>query len=154
MANVFQVTSGGTFYDSDVYAAASGSLYQGRLVKKASGSTVSPTSSGDTPCGFAYGLRYGVYRPTTALFADGEAMAYVWGLGYCIASADLFMSGSVATAGQTCYAGDNGQMTVTAASNKKVGVCDRVVSYNLMTGGTGSAQSVSVIRFDISPFGV
>jgi hypothetical protein len=153
-AVVFQVPSGGIFFDNKIYAAASGSIVPGRLVKKASGSTVSPTSSGDTPCGFAFGLRYKVYGPTTSLFADGEELTYVWGLGYCLASVDFFMGGSLPAAAAVVYAGDNGMMTATAASNKKVGVVERVTTRNEAVGGTGSSQSLALIRFDISPYGV
>jgi hypothetical protein len=150
---VFQWLSGGLAYDKKIYAAASGSIVPGRLVKKASGSTVSPTSSGDTPCGFAWGLRYKPYAPTTKQFSDGEELAYLWGMGYVMASSDFFMGGTLPSAGNTLYAGDNGMMTTTAGSNKKVGVCERVDTRTEAVGGVGSSQSVALVRFDINPYG-
>jgi len=152
MANVFQVTKGGLFDDKEIYTA-SGSIYPGRLIKYASGSTVTFCGSGDVPMGFAYGLRSSVYTPTSNEFANGEACSFVWGMGTCLASSDLFMGATLATANQTVYAGDNGQMTTTAGSNKKVGVCEAVDVRITATGGTGGTQSLSRIRFDINPYG-
>lgn len=152
--SVFQVTNGGIFFDNKIYAAASGSIVPGRLVKKASGSTVTPTVGADIPCGFAYGLRYKVYTPLTRQFADGEELTYVWGRGYCLASADYFVGGALPAAAALVYAGNNGMMTATAGSNYKVGVVESVVTRTEAVGGVGASQTLAQIRFDISPYGV
>ena len=126
----------------------------GLLVTRTSGSTVSLCGTTDLPMGFAYGLRYATYRPTTVVFGAGEAITVLKGQGLALVSSDFFNGGTLPVSGNTLYNGALGVMNPQAASGAyKVGTCLRVEPYTQFTGGTGTAQTVALIEFDIRPFG-
>ncbi len=133
-------------------AAGQTSIEPGLLVQRSSGSTVSLGAASAKPLGFAYGLRYSVYRPTAVTFAAGEALVVVAGHGLALVSSDFFTSSTLPSSNDTLYTGASGVMDPDAGAYK-VGVCRDVVSYTQFVGGTGTAQTVALVEFDITPFG-
>lgn len=123
----------------------------GMLVKlDTGGSTVSLCGSTETPFGFAYGERVGVYRPTTRVFADAEKLVVVKGRGLALISADFFTTGSLpGTVNSVLYTTTGGLMTTTQGSETKVGRYLYSVTLTTPTGGTGSSESLALIEFDI-----
>lgn len=146
VAATFQHVSGGERFGKKLYAG-SPSLQAGLLVKLMSGSLLVAATASDAPFGFAYGLRYSVYRPTSKLFASGEEMAVVQGVGKVLASSDFFVGGTMPTAGNTIYSAAGGLMD-TSGSNK-VGYCVRVEQRIDPSGGTGTTQNVALIHFNV-----
>ena len=146
VAHTFEHISGGERFGKNL-TAGSPSIEPGILVKMASGSLCVPAGAADVPFGFAYGLRYTIYRPTDKFFAVGEPMAVVQGVGKVLASSDFFTSGTLPTAGDTIYSAAGGLMA--ASGTNKVGYCVRVVSRIDPSGGTGTSQSMALIHFNM-----
>jgi hypothetical protein len=152
---VFQIVNdeAAVYFGKNMHTAAGQTAIEpGLLVQQTSGSTVSLCAVSTKPAGFAYGLRYSIYRPTAVAFAAGEALTLVKGHGYALASSDFFTSGTLPTAGNTLYTGASGLMDPTSGAYK-VGYCLRVDAYTNFIGGTGAAQTLALIEFDITPFG-
>jgi hypothetical protein len=146
VAATFQHVSGGERFGKNL-TAGSPSIQPGLLVKLSSGSLCVPASASDAPFGFAYGLRYAAYRPTTKVFDLAEPMAVLQGVGKVLASSDFFTSGTLPSAGDTIYSAASGLMA--ASGSNKVGYCIRVESRINPSGGTGTSQSVALIHFNI-----
>jgi hypothetical protein len=147
VAHTFEHISGGERFGKKLYAGSPSVLEPGILVKLTSGSLLEVATASDVPFGFAYGLRYSVYRPTTKVFALGEEMAVVKGTGMALASSDFFTSGTLPTAGATLYTAAAGLMTT--SGTYKVGYCVRVEVRIDPSGGTGTNQSVALISFHL-----
>jgi len=140
-------------FGKGVYTAEA-SIEPGLLVVRTSGSTVSLCDPTDKPFGIAYGLRYSPYRPTTVAFDSGEAMVILEGRGLVLMSSDFFTSGVLPQSGDTLLTGTNGLWNPQAASGTyKVGTCLRTQPYTQFTGGTGTAQTVALVEFDITKYG-
>lgn len=154
---IFQVLddSATIYYGKNIYTASGQTAVEpGLLVQYTSGSTVSLNTTTTAPAGFAYGLRYPTYRPTTVVFAAGEAIVLVKGHGLALASSDFFTGGTLPAANDTLVTGLNGLMDPTAGYGAyKVGKCLRVEPYSQFTGGTGTAQTVALIEFNLTPYG-
>jgi hypothetical protein len=146
VAHTFEHVSGGERFGKKLYSG-SPSIEPGILVKLASGSLCVPCAANDAPFGFAYGLRYSTYRPTTKVFDTGEAMAVVKGVGMVLASSDFFTSGTLPSAGNTIYSAASGLMA--ASGSNKVGYCVRVEQRIDPSGGTGTTQNVALLHFNI-----
>lgn len=156
MANkVFQIidNSGVTYNGNDLTTGAA-DIEPGLLVVKDVGAnTVTlAAASGSSPLGFAFGARDLVYRPTTRTYASGEAVVVVSGHGMALVSADFFASGSIpsdAAGPRTLFAAASGKMDWTGTN--KVARLVSVKSVTDMTDGTGSAQNLAEIEFNIVP---
>ena len=146
VAHTFQHLSGGQRFGKKLYAGSS-TIEPGMLVFLTSGSLVSIANAADKPFGFAYGLRYAVYRPTTKLFDKGEAMAVVNGVGMAEASSDFFVGGTMPSPGDTLYSAAAGLMDTTGTN--KVGYCVRVEQRVDPSGGTGTSQNVALFHFNL-----
>lgn len=151
VAATFQHVSGGERFGKKLYAG-SPSLQPGLLVKLTSGSLLVVATASDVPFGFAYGLRYATYRPTTKVFDLAEPMAVVKGTGMALASSDFFTSGTLPSAGDTLYTAAAGLMTT--SGTYKVGYCVRVEQRIDPSGGTGTSQNVALISFHLPGLGV
>jgi hypothetical protein len=114
------------------------------------GSTVSLCGSQGTPFGFAYGQRYGVYNPTTSIFANGEALTVVKGRGMALMSTDFFSSGSFPSSNATAlYTAANGLLGETSTNETQVATYIRTESLTEPVAGVGTSQSLALVEFDI-----
>jgi len=121
----------------------------GVLIKlDTSGSTVSLANS-TTVFGIAYGHRYGVYRPTTKVFADDEPLTVVWGEGEFLLSSDFFTGGSLPATGDNLFVQSTGLWGMQGAT--KVGKCIGIRTRTEFTGGTGANQNLAHVQFHIVP---
>lgn len=154
---IFQVLddSPTIYWGKNIYTAAGQTAVEpGLLVQRTSGSTVSLNTTTTIPLGFAYGLRYAAYHPTTVIFDAGEAITIVQGRGLALVSSDFFTGGTLPASGDTLVTGLTGLMDPTSGyGSYKVGKCLRIEPYSQFTGGTGTAQTVALIQFEFSPFG-
>ena len=146
VAHTFQHLSGGQRFGKKLYSGSS-TMEPGLLVFLTSGSLCSICNAADKPFGFAYGLRYSVYRPTTKYFDKGEAMAVVNGVGMAEASSDFFIGGTMPSAGDTLYSAAGGLMDT--SGTYKVGYVVRVEVRIDPSGGTGTNQNVALLHFNL-----
>lgn len=146
VAHTFQHVSGGERFGKKLYAN-SPFIEPGILVNLTSGSLCSLSSGSDAPFGFAFGLRYSIYRPTSKYFAANEAMSVVHGVGKVLASSHFFIGGTMPAAGDTIYAAAGGLMDTTGTSH--VGYCIRVEQRIDPSGGTGTTQNLALIHFNL-----
>jgi len=146
VAHTFQHVSGGERFGKKLYA---GTYYiePGILVNLTSGSLCTKSSGSDAPFGYAFGLRYAIYRPTSKYFGLYEAMAVVHGVGKVLASSDFFIGGTMPASGDTLYSAAGGLMDTTGTN--KVGYCIRVEQRIDPSGGTGTTQNLALIHFNI-----
>lgn len=141
--------SGHTLFGKNI--KANGATIQPGLIVKldSSGSTVSLCANDETPLGFAYGARYGVYRPESAIYADGEALTVIVGRGWALLSSDFFSTGSLpATSPDDLYAGDDGKIALSGTT--KIGKYVRTETLVQPVAGTGTNQSLALIEFDFA----
>lgn len=116
-----------------------------------SGSTVSLSGSASgRPFGMAFGARYGVYGPTTRVFADNEPLSVVKGYGLALLSTDFFIGGTLPSAGTALYAGTGGKWS-TIVGTYRVGTCIGSRAHTELTGGLGTAQSAALVEFNFEP---
>jgi hypothetical protein len=145
--HTFQHVTMGERFGKKLYASGS-TIEPGNLVTLTSGSLCSLSDPGDAPFGFAFGLRYSIYRPDKKYFDDKEEMAVIQGVGKVLASSDFFLAGTMPVAGETIYAAANGLMVPGAGANK-VGLCIRVEQRIDPSGGTGVTQDLALIHYNI-----
>ena len=154
---IFQVLDSESviYFGKNIYTASGQTAVEpGLLVQRTSGSTVSLNTTTTIPLGFAYGLRYAAYRPTTVVFDAGEAITLVMGRGLALVSTDFFTGGTLPASGDTLVTGLTGLMDPTSGYGAyKVGKCIRTQAYSAFTGGTGTAQTVALIEFEFNPYG-
>lgn len=149
MAKISQLIAGGFRLGKELKTNGA-TIEPGLLVKlDTSGSTVSLNTINNNPLGWAFGHRYGAYRPTTRVFATDEALVVIWGEGEALLSSDFFSGGSLPAAGDTLYAQANGLWGMSGSA--KVGSCIAGRNVDLPTGGVGTTQAVAHIRFNIVP---
>jgi len=146
VAHTFQHVSGGERFGKKLYSNDA-LIEPGILVNITSGSLCTRSSGSDAPFGYAFGLRYAIYRPTSKYFPVGEAMSVVHGVGKVLASADFFIGGTLPSAGDTIYSAAGGLMDTTGT--KKVAYCIRVESRIDPSGGTGTTQDVALLHFNL-----
>ena len=146
VAHTFEHVSGGERFGKKLYAGST-TIEPGILVRLASGSLLGIAGASDQPFGFAYGLRYSVYRPTSKFFALGEAMAVVQGVGKVLASPEFFIAGTAPADSAILYAAAGGLMDITGTY--KVGFAIRTEVRIDPTGGTGTNQNVTLIQFNL-----
>ena len=146
VAHTFQHLSGGQRFGKKLYSGSS-TMEPGLLVFLTSGSLVSICNAADSPFGYAYGLRYSAYRPTSKYFDSGEAMSVVNGVGMAEASSDFFVGGTMPSPGNTLYAAAGGLMDTTGTY--KVGYVVRVEQRIDPSGGTGTSQNVALFHFNL-----
>lgn len=151
MANqvIANLLAGGHRDGKSFKSSVEGTIQPGLLVKQDSGGSTVSLGSPSSVVGFAYGLRYMVYRPTSKLFAIDEPLTVVWGLGEVLLSSDFFSGGSLPAAGDTLYAQANGLWGMSGSA--KVGKCIKREPYVDPSGGTGTAVSLARVRFEIIP---
>jgi len=151
MAKIAQILTqeSNIWHGKDVYAGTSGSLEPGMLVQLSTGGSTVNLASAATVFGIAWGVRQ-TYRPTTQVFATGEAMTVVYGTGEIQLSADFFSGGALPTALDLLYSAPNGLWS-TSSGGTLVGQCIKNFQTVQPTGGTGTAQNTVLVRFNIQP---
>lgn len=139
-------------YGKDLKTAAGQTTIEpGLLVYMASGSTVALSgSAANRPAGMAFGARYGVYGPTTRVFAENEPLSMVKGFGLALLSSDFFVGASLPTAGQALYAGQGGLWS-TIVGSYRVGTCIDRRSRSELVGALGTAQTLALVEFNFVP---
>lgn len=139
-------------YGKDLKTASGQTTIEpGLLVYMASGSTVSLSgSAANRPAGWAFGSRYEAYGPTTRVFGENERLSIVKGYGLALLSADFFVGGTLPTAGQALYAGQNGLWS-TIVGSYRVGTCIDRRTRTELAGGLGTTQTVALVEFNIEP---
>jgi hypothetical protein len=146
VAHTFEHVSGGERFGKKLYAG-SATIEPGILVRLASGSLLGIASASDAPFGFAYGLRYSPYRPTSKFFAAGEELAVVHGVGKVLASPEFFIAGTAPADNSLLYSAAGGLMDVTGTF--KVGRVIRTEVRVDPSGGTGTNQNVTLIQMNL-----
>lgn len=148
MSKIFDITMGGV-YDGLQVAANGSTIEPGLLVQYDTGGSTAALATAASASGFAWGSRYRPYTPTTAVFADGEPITVVYGVGQAIASADFFTGGTLPAVGSDLYAAASGLMDT--SGSQKVGYVKNTDNVIEPTGGTGTTTAVAVIAFNIVP---
>lgn len=154
MTKRFFVTDRGgrTVFGKNIFTGEA-SIEPGHVVElESSGSTVILCDSEQTPLGIAFGERHGVYSPTSRVFASGEALSVLYGNFTALVSAEFFSSGSIPTTSPTLlYTADGGLYGTSSTDETKIGSYMRTETLNLPEGGTGSTQSLALVRFNFQP---
>lgn len=151
-AKVSQLITGGNRHGKEIKTNGA-TVEPGLLVTlDSSGSTASLASSTTNVFGWAFGLRYKPYRPTTRVFADGEPFVVVNGYGEALLSADFFASGTIPSSPypKNLYAGANGVWTTTSGS-VKVGRIIGTRTRSEPVAGVGANQTLAHVEFNIVP---
>lgn len=151
MTKRFQVISQYGHYRFGKNIKANGSTIEPGYVVKldTGGSTASLCGSGETPEGFAFGERFEPYRPTSSVFADGEALTIVKARGLALISADFFTSGSLPTTVNTAlYTAAGGTLGTSSGGETKIAKYIRNETLTVQTGGTGTTETLALIEFD------
>jgi hypothetical protein len=141
----------GIRYGKQGLTTGEASIVPGLLVTLETDNTLDIATAADKPDGFAFGdIGAREYRPTKTAFAVGDELTLLTGSGMAAVSVDFFSSGSLPAVQNDLYSAAAGK--IATSGTYKFGRCVDLITMYAPTGGTGTATSVAVIRFNFDAY--